>query len=226
MESETSVISRLALKKELRSKERSIAQFSNWATSYNRDIWGYYFRYTTNKALGFFNYNNANILDLGCATGDLCIKIAQHFSPQSVVGIDITPKMIEFARSRLALSPFKNTVSFILADAEKIPYEKDYFDYVFCLNAFHHFPNSAEVIQEVKRVLKKGGKFIFLDPYKGGILRSIWVFLLKVWFGESYAKYYTKNEIISIVTNEGLKVESVMTLLYFTQFVIITKTNG
>ena len=100
---------------------------------------------------------NSKILDIGCGFGRH-IEIIADFSKE-VIGIDNTEDMLQKAKQRL--SNFKN-VKLFLQDAQNLQFEDDYFDYVICVtNTFGDFPNIKEdVLKEMKRVCKKGGKII------------------------------------------------------------------
>jgi ubiquinone/menaquinone biosynthesis C-methylase UbiE len=77
-----------------------------------------------------------------------------------VVGIDATPEFIRRANERTYHLP--NT-SFIQGDASALPYEMDSFDVTACRAAFHHFPQPEDVVAEMVRVTRPGGKIVIAD---------------------------------------------------------------
>ena len=59
---------------------------------------------------------------------------------------------------------FADRIEVVDGDFENLPYEHDSFDAVFSQDSFLHSGNRERVIQEVARVLRPGGLFIFTDP--------------------------------------------------------------
>ena len=100
----------------------------------------------------------SNILEIACGTGRLTHHINLNRSVQSkFIASDINTDMINIAKKKL-----KNAdVTFILADAQELPFENNCFDLVICQFGLMFFPDKAKALQEIIRVLQPGGKFIF-----------------------------------------------------------------
>jgi ubiquinone/menaquinone biosynthesis C-methylase UbiE len=79
-----------------------------------------------------------------------------------VVATDLTKSMLEVASNHLKQHKCEN-ITFVVADAENLPFLDQTFDAVTCRIAAHHFPNPKRFLQEVSRVLKNDGKFLFID---------------------------------------------------------------
>ena len=94
---------------------------------------------------------NMKILDVACRTGVL-IPYYLERNVQSVLGVDISPGMIEIARRSFNDS----RISFYVGDAEKSPIESDY-DGIVIYNAFPHFKDGERIIQYLPEHLKDGG---------------------------------------------------------------------
>ncbi len=90
------------------------------------------------------------ILDLGCGDGQLTERIAA--AGVSVVGIDASPQMVEAAR---ALG-----VKADQGPAEKLPYPDQIFDAVFSNAVLHWVRGQDEMLTQVRRVLRPGGRFV------------------------------------------------------------------
>jgi ubiquinone/menaquinone biosynthesis C-methylase UbiE len=97
-------------------------------------------------------------LDIATGGGHVAKALAPYV--KQVFATDITKKMLETAADHL--HEYSN-VFYCLADAENLPFLNASFDLVTCRIAAHHFPNQEKFIQEVSRVLKPNGKFIFID---------------------------------------------------------------
>lgn len=103
---------------------------------------------------------NVHMLALDIATGGG--HVAKKLAPnvKNIVAGDLTKKMLE--KTREFLHDLSN-VSYVIADAENLPFLDKSFDVVTCRIAPHHFPNPALFIREVSRVLVPKGKFILID---------------------------------------------------------------
>jgi SAM-dependent methyltransferase len=102
------------------------------------------------------------VLDYGCGTGDNSVLLANHGA--RVIGVDISPDLVELARKRLELHGFKEMVEFQVGSAHELPLADESIDVVFGMAILHHLDLSLSS-KEVFRVLKKGGRAIFLEPY-------------------------------------------------------------
>ncbi len=108
------------------------------------------------------------ILDLATGTGRVSVGLAEK--GVSIFGADLTWKMIERAREKVAEKELTN-VSFHLADGLQLPYKDNTFDKIVSIRFFHILPFEMQkaILQEVRRVLKPGGTFIveFNSPFAG-----------------------------------------------------------
>jgi len=103
-----------------------------------------------------------NVLDLGCGTGWATLEIAARLGGTGkVVGLDLSERMIEQAKRKLAGFRYDN-VAFTLQSASSMDYD-DHFDLVISTNAFHHFVDKGEVFSRVWRALKRDGSFLVQD---------------------------------------------------------------
>jgi ubiquinone/menaquinone biosynthesis C-methylase UbiE len=99
------------------------------------------------------------ILDVGCGTGAASRRAATVAA--SAVGVDLSSEMLKEA-SRLAEGV--ETVRFVRAHAEALPFADASFSAAICTNSFHHYPDPAHAIREVVRVLAPGGRLVVGDP--------------------------------------------------------------
>lgn len=98
------------------------------------------------------------VLDVGCGPGTITVGFAAHVPQGSVTGLDISPDVLEQARS---LTNLPSNVSFIQGDLLKgLGMEDDQYDVVFNSQLFPHL-NSKDMrltaLREMRRVLKPGG---------------------------------------------------------------------
>src|SRR6266581_6211669 len=99
-------------------------------------------------------------LDIATGGGHTALAVAPHVG--QIVVTDLTPRMLEKAREYILAQGVTNA-QFQTADAEQLPFAAESFDRVTCRIAPHHFPDIAQFVQEVARVLKPGGIFLLID---------------------------------------------------------------
>ena len=99
-----------------------------------------------------------NLLDIGCGTGPMIELLVSEIPGKSYTGLDLTPRMIEIASGKGLES-----ATFIVGDAEDLPFENESFDVIICANSFHHYPNPQRFFEEAQRVLRPGGKLVLRD---------------------------------------------------------------
>ena len=103
------------------------------------------------------------VLDIGCGAGVDSLVAARLVGPEGrVVGIDVTPAMIDKAQAHQARLGWGN-VTFQVADAEALPFPDHDFDAVISNGVFTLTLNKAKALAEVHRVLKPGGRLLLAD---------------------------------------------------------------
>ncbi len=199
-------------------------QFDKWAVKYEKGVWNKYFTKSIKHAVQLANIQKTSkVLDLGCGTGKLSILLTENPFIEQIIGMDISQNMIRQAKYKQKYFRLGDKVNFMVGNSNNLNFDNGYFDYVFCLNSFHHYPSQSKVLEEVFRVMKSGGRFILLDPFRDNILRKTWAVALKKIFNEDYADYQTKSAIQEMLLNCGFHNLHQETYLYFTLFTISEK---
>ncbi|MFQ5461215.1 MAG: class I SAM-dependent methyltransferase [Phycisphaerae bacterium] len=108
------------------------------------------------------------LLDVGCGTGSFARMMARTDEFVSVVGLDYSPSMCKEADAKRGSrgSDGGFDLHFVAGDSEHLPFEDQQFDVVTCANSFHHYPHQLNVIREMKRVLRTGGRLMLLDGFR------------------------------------------------------------
>lgn len=103
------------------------------------------------------------VVDLGCGAGaDLCVAALMVEDTGKVIGIDVTPEMVEKARSNVAMMGFTHA-KVELGDFLKLPLEESTVDVVISNGAINLSPRQSCVFQEILRVLKPNGRLYLAD---------------------------------------------------------------
>jgi len=101
-------------------------------------------------------------LDFGCGTGEIVTQLAK-LGASRVVGVDITPELIERTRLRAELDGVGDRVQLYCGDIVSL--EPEPVDIVLSYAVLHHLPDRLdEVIPAIRRWLKPGGIFICVEP--------------------------------------------------------------
>ncbi|MHA1267590.1 MAG: class I SAM-dependent methyltransferase [Candidatus Helarchaeota archaeon] len=149
------------------------------------------------------------ILDVGTGDGEMLLKLRTLGLFDGVfIGCDFSQELIKIARKLAIISQFTETIQFIVADIEYLPFRDNQFDSTLCTAVIEHISNLQKAIYELSRVEKKGGISIFTLP--NTIFQSILNFLAKLHLRykdsvfyktltvEKLKQYLNKNELIPI----------------------------
>lgn len=114
---------------------------------------------------------DGRVLDVAAGRGVSALALAQRFGCQ-VVGIDLSPANVQFARDQANRSGLADLVSFQVADAETLPFEDCEFTAVICECAFCTFPDKTRAASEFARVLNPCGRLGLSDLVRRADLPS------------------------------------------------------
>jgi len=103
------------------------------------------------------------VLDIGSGAGIDCFIAAHKVGPTGkVIGLDMTPTMIETARRNAQEAGIIN-VEFLLGDAEQMPVPDNSVDWVISNCVINLAPDKAKVFANIARILKPGGRLSISD---------------------------------------------------------------
>jgi len=123
------------------------------------------------------SFAKGRTLEIGIGTGKTL-----HYYPQGaeLYAVDGSEKMLEMAKRRAKELGIE--VKLIVAEAERLPFPDNYFDTVVSSFVFCTVPNPDKAMDEIKRVLKPGGRVIFLEHTKSEsrIVNYLFLFPMKL----------------------------------------------
>lgn len=122
----------------------------------------------TEWALSFFDFRESDrVLDVGCGGGATLARIARHIRTGQVTGVDYSPVSVALSREGNAAALQSGRVEVLEASVEHLPFEPERFDKIVTVESFYFWPDPADNLKEVRRVLKTGGTFLLVaDIYQ------------------------------------------------------------
>ncbi len=161
------------------------------------------------EALKDRDQRQANVLDIACGTGRFLTFVCDNYPRLNLTAIDLSPNYL--AKARRTLSRWRN-VSYVNANAERLPVADASQDVVTCVYLFHELPPKVRrvVAEEIARVLKPGGQLIFTDALQKGDKASLDRLLdFFPWaFHEPYFSTYTTEDFSRLFGKAGLPQKS------------------
>lgn len=171
-----------------------------------------------------------SILDLGCGAGRTTINLYK-IGYKNIIGLDLAPNLIHYAKSYCEKN--KLNIPFVVGNATDLPYKQDRFDAViFSYNGLMCIPgqkNRERALQEIYRVLKPNGLFIFTAQDRDNIrFKQSWIDEKQKWdngeqdknleiFGDkflpdengyfSFLHFSSIDEIISFCKKHNFQIE-------------------
>jgi arsenite methyltransferase len=103
------------------------------------------------------------VLEIGCGRGFNLLHLARRNSDVAFVGVDLTPLHVRAAR---IVARRRRNLDIDEGDFHRLPYADESFDLVFSVEAICHAADVYQVMKEVRRVLRQGGRFVTIEPWR------------------------------------------------------------
>ena len=127
----------------------------------NSSIFNFIYKKTVyNSFLSFIGKNiNGKLLEIGCGVGKTTHFLAEKHKKLKITAIDYDRYQIATAKKNKKL----NNIEFRQGDATSLNFKKESFECIIETNVLHHIRNYEDAIKEIRRVLRKNGRFYLMD---------------------------------------------------------------
>jgi len=99
------------------------------------------------------------MLEIGCGRGGGAAYVMGYLKPESLTGVDVSSKSIDFCANRYAIEG----LSFRMGNAEKLRFQDESFDAIVNIESSHCYVHIDRFFREVRRLLRPNGHFLFAD---------------------------------------------------------------
>jgi ubiquinone/menaquinone biosynthesis C-methylase UbiE len=152
------------------------------------------------------------VLEIGPGPGYLGLEWLKNTQNTRLKGLEISEDMITIAEKNSIEYGLKNRVEYIKGDARIMPFDNNYFDAAFTNGSLHEWAYPEEIMNEIARVLKPGGKYIISDMKRNMsplIKWSLWLFTqpkeIRAGLISSIDAAYTIPEIKRLIKKTNLQ---------------------
>ena len=172
------------------------------------------------KAIGFENYKQKVVLEIGCGGGIDSAEFARNGAV--MVGLDFTTEGTRTTRDTVREAG--STPNVTRASADRLPFRTSSFDCVYSYGVLHHIPEIKAVIDEISRILKPHGDVICMLYNRESLLYAYSIIFLhqneraeedellsrysERNLGCPYTRAYTKKEALELLTRDFDHVEA------------------
>src|SRR5258705_10709498 len=147
------------------------------------------------EVMEFQKFQGAELLEIGCGMGTDLLQFSRGGA--RCTAVDITPRSIEITRHRFAL--YNQPGSFLLSDAEHLPFRSESFDVVYSNGVLHHTPDTQGSIDEVYRVLRNGGTAKVMVYHRNSLNYWMEIVLRRGVLGAEFLRGRSAEDIMSRV---------------------------
>lgn len=133
------------------------------------------------------------ILDVATGTADMALLEIKLLNAEKIIGIDISEKMLEIGRQKIDKQGLGDKIILQKGDSETINFPDNSFDAVTVAFGVRNFENLEKGLNEIRRVLKPGGKLVVLEfskPKRSGfrVFYNLYMKMVAPQFGKLFSK--------------------------------------
>lgn len=118
--------------------------------------------------ISFFQlHSNDRILDIGCGGGETLSRLSALLPDATLYGADYSPVSVAESKKKNAADIASCKMHIIEASVENLPFTDGFFDRIITVECFYFWPDPAENLKEVYRVLAEKGQFLIVADIHG-----------------------------------------------------------
>jgi len=168
------------------------------------------------------------ILDAGCGDGYYLKLLLNLYPDLEIYGVDIDTKALDVAYKNLASELNNKKLTITKESINKLNFEDNFFDAAFSTEVLEHVPNDLEALNEIKRVLKPNGIYIFTVPnYNFPFMWDPLNFILQKFFNShiksgffagiwnQHIRLYTIDNLVEKVAKAEMKIEKIKSITHY-----------
>ena len=160
-----------------RMKSQARQEFEAWADSYDAHYLNHFlfrpsYRILMEELYHWRGYHGTpyDLLDIGCGSGTLITLLGATKLPvRRLVALDYAEQMCRVAREKARAHGCEH-IAYVNGDSEHLPFPDACFDVITCSNSFHHYPHQQEVVIEMRRLLRPGGRLMLIDGFRDNVV--------------------------------------------------------
>lgn len=138
-----------------------VAAYARWAPVYDA-VFGAVMEGSRRTAVAALPPGTGRVLEVGVGTG---ISLPEYPASTRVVGIDLSPDMLERARRRVLDLKLRNIEAIHEMDAGRLAFPDSSFDTAMAMYVMTVVPDPARVMAEMRRVVKPGGRILVVSHF-------------------------------------------------------------
>uniref|UniRef100_UPI0036DEFAE0 class I SAM-dependent methyltransferase n=1 Tax=Photorhabdus sp. RM322S TaxID=3342825 RepID=UPI0036DEFAE0 len=152
-------------------------QYENFAIV-GTSIWNSYLRKRLLEEMATITSEKNSLLDVGMGTGHMLFNLldAPELSHYHLNGIDLDLRMVTFCREKIKKHAVQSKITVYEGSASALPFNEQIFSLIYGRSIIHHWSEPQKGLQEVCRVLDKGGIAIIHEPLADADEKAIKLF--------------------------------------------------
>ena len=174
-----------------------VDEYARAAERYD-EKWAFYLEATTRETLRRLPMTStARVLDVGCGTGELLMRLRAKYPDAMLAGLDPVEEMLIVAKDKLS-----GREDLRIGYADSLPWRSGSFDVVVSCNMFHYITHPVEALKEMARVLRPGGALVLTDWCDDYIACRVCNLYLRI-TNRAFYKTYRQAECLELLRVTG-----------------------
>ncbi len=146
------------------------------------------------------------ILDVATGTADVALMTMEILNPKKIIGIDISEGMLEIGRKKILSKSLEGKIELQKGDSENINFPENTFDAITVAFGVRNYQNLSKGLEEMRRVLKPGGKLVVLEFSKPkNVLFKVFYNLYMNIIAPGFGKMVAKNKVAYQYLNDSVQ---------------------